>query len=186
MPAIDAHCLAEASDFVGKGDLGRMPGVIDVLDHLRRTQVCHNDRSVQRSVQLAYDTRRTLIRSADHRLRRMIVVADRRTLAQEFRVDAYAEILSGLSARGLLQYGNDGALHRTGQQRTADDHNSIAVTLGELLADLLHDATDVGQIQAAVGLSGRADTHHQNITLCDCRGIVGTREQPASGDRRSD
>src|ERR1700732_4924842 len=116
----------------------------------------------------------------------MVVVVDRRALTQEFRVDAYAEILSGLPARGVLQYGHDNALHRTGQQGAADDHNLVSFTTGELLADLLHDAADVSQIETAVGLPRRADTHHPDVALCDCRGMVGARDQAARRDRRSD
>src|SRR5215475_10293458 len=116
----------------------------------------------------------------------MIVIGDCRAFAQEFRIDAYTEILTGLAMRGLLQYRNHDALHRAGEQGAADDDHLVSGSDCELLADLLCYAANRAEVEAAVRLSRSAHAYHEDVTLCDRRGRIGARFQPPGGRRRGD
>src|SRR5262245_32412833 len=94
---------------------------------------------------------------ADHRLRRVVVVVHRRAFAQELGVDAQPEFLAGLLARAFFQDRDDDVAHRPRQHGAAHDDHRRAGMRGERAADLLADALDVPQVDAAVGLARRAD-----------------------------
>src|SRR5688500_2372818 len=68
------------------------------------------------------------------------------------------------------------------QHRAADDDHVVARFLLQRLADLLGDALEIGQIQAAVLAARRADAHERDVAVAHRFGGAGRRAQAAVAD----
>ena len=107
---------------------------------------------------------------------------DRGTLAQEFRVDADAELGAGALAGAGLKRRNHQLAHRAGQHSATDHHDRCAVMPLEARPDLLADTADVLQVDAAVRHAGRAHADEQEVRGPYRRGHVGRRAQAPRRD----
>jgi hypothetical protein len=123
-------------------------GHADVRDHELRGKVREH---------LADRFDRRFAVSADDRVRRMIVVADRRSFAQELRLKADAEIDARLLAARLLEDRLYLFLDRARLHRRSDHDGMELALVAQRGADLLRQSQDRGEVLAAV--RGGRGTH---------------------------
>ena len=156
-----------------------MPDVVDVFDHLGGLDRRHDDLFIDGHVDAAHDVGGPLAGGADHGFRRGVEIFDSDAFAQEFGVEADAEVLAqGLAGdpfddRGHHAHGcarRDGAAH--------DDHVE-AVFLGDAHADRTGGAFDVAVIAAAVSRGRCADRYEGHVGFTHGVGeVVRGRDQP--------
>jgi hypothetical protein len=77
-------------------------------------------------------------------------------------------------------------VRRAGQHGAAHDDDVIAVLGRERLADLLRDAFEVSQVEAAVLAARRADADQRDVGVAHRLGGARRRAQPAVGAVRLD
>lgn len=81
-----------------------------------------------------------------------------------------AEVDTGAFAGVFLEDRNHDIVHGAWKDGAAYDHGVPCGFVLECLPDLLADAADVTEVEIAVGLAGRADTHKGQFRLTDCLG----------------
>src|SRR5690606_1395183 len=128
LAAIDAGCLGNVADLVGKGDLGRVPDVAGVLDHLGDGDVLADDRSVQLAVDFFQHVARLAVGFADHGHWREVVVLDGGGFAQELGVHGYTEVNAGLLAGAVFE-DRDDHIFDGARQYGAAYHHGVPVSL---------------------------------------------------------
>ena len=157
---VGAQPLAEVSDLVDEGNFGREEAVGGVLDELRRFERGEEHRRLdqeERSVKRLHDGLRPFGLDPDDDPVGAHEIAERRALAEEFRVrnDVERGVWPSLSNDPRdLPPGADG--HR---RLRRDD--GIAV---EGVCSLARCLTDIGEVGVAVAApAGRADCQHHHI-----------------------
>ena len=107
-----------------------------------------------------------LIRCANDGERRILEVSDRTSLAEEFRIGCYPEILpNGLRRCPLDNLAR--TLNGAGQN-SAPNHESVEGGLRPKgTAKFLGNAKHVVKVETAVTPAGRSDTHHADVGLED-------------------
>jgi hypothetical protein len=98
-----------------------------------------------------------LVGSASERQGRVPEVVDRGALAQELGIDRHAEARSVFFPRRPFERRNHDVVRRPRQYRAAHDDDVVLVLVREGRADLLGDALEIRQVQAAVLPAGGAD-----------------------------
>ena len=152
-----------------------VPDVIRVLDHLCGGHVGADHGGVELRIERRQQLAGALIRFADHRFRRVVVVENRRAFAQEFRVVADAEIHARRLAGTTLERRDHRMTHGSRQHGAAHDDDVKGVFRRERAADFLAHAADVSEIEAAVRLAGRTHADDGKLRTGDrlpgvCRG----------------
>ena len=92
---IGADLFGQIRDLVDEGDLGGEERIGRVFDQFRGAPLGKHQRRLierQRPVDIAEHLARALVRGADHDAIRKLEVADRRTLAQEFRIGGHRHV----------------------------------------------------------------------------------------------
>ena len=160
---IGAQRLAQARGFVGERDLQRVEVVAAVLDRLRRAHRGHVEVAGQMSEQAPQHLRGVIAVGADDGERRMVVVADRRSLAQELRLEADVEVLAFALAGGFLHQRAQHALHRARHEGRAEHERMHVVDAGQRCAQFPRQPQHRRLILAAVGGRRRADADQRDL-----------------------
>lgn len=179
LAAVDADCLGDVADLVGEGDLGRVPDVAGVLDHLGDLDVLADDRRIQLAVDAFQQIAGGLVQLTDDGHWREVVVLDRGAFTQELGVHRQAEIDAGLLARAIFENRQYHVLRGTRQHGAAHHHGVTLVLVAHGHADFAAHAFDVVQLQIAVLLARRADTDERHIALQNGGGDVSSAAQAA-------
>ena len=172
-------------DLVDEGDLGGEEGVGGVFDQFRGAPGGEHQRRLverQRPVDFADHLARALVRGADHDAVGKLEIADRRALAQEFRIGGDRDV------GGRIGFAD----HPLDLVAGADRHGRLGDHDGEALerrGDLARGGIDIGQVGVAVAAPRRrADRNEHRIGLGDRRGQIGREIEPAGlhvgGDQR--
>src|SRR5882672_7105630 len=111
----------------------------------------------------------------------MVVVVDRRALAQEFGVDADAEVATGTLSGCRFKRRKHDAFHGARQHRAAHHDDLVGVAARERGADLFAGAAHIGQIEAAVRVAGRADAYEHQIRTRDGGIGIGDGSEMSGG-----
>ena len=173
---VGADLFGKIRDLVDEGDLGgekRVGGVFDQFRGAPRRE--HQRRLVerQRPVDVAEHLARALVRGADHDAVGKLEVADRRTLAQEFRIGGDRDVGGRI---GFVNQALDFVAGADRHGRFGDDHGKT----GQRGGDLARRGVDVGQIGMTVAAPRRrADRDEHRIGLGDRGGKIGGEIQPA-------
>src|SRR5581483_4911 len=180
--AVDAEALAQVADLVREADLQRVPGVACVLHHLGDADARADQRRIDRLVQRDRSARVGRMVVAHERERRLAEIFQGGAFAQEFRVDRDTEPFAVLLARRSLERRNHHLVRRARQHRAADD-DDVIIRLGcEHLANLLADAFEIRQIEAAVAFARRPDAEQRHVGVVDRIRRIRRRAQPPFGD----
>ncbi len=180
--AIDTYGLGDVADFVGEGDLGGVPHVAGVLDHLGHFDRLADDRCVELFVQALQYVAAGAVQFADDGHRWLVVVFDRSALTQELRVDRNAEVDPGFFARAIFENRDHHVLDGTWQHGAAYHDGVAAGCVTQYVADFAAHRFDVLKAQVAVLLARRTDADHRHIAGADGLGEVSGAAQAAIGD----
>ncbi len=180
--AIDADGLGNVADFVGESNLGGVPHVAGVLDHLGNGDVLADDRCIEFFVQRLQNVARGFVELADDGHWRQVVVLDRSTFAQELRVDGDTEVNAGFLAGAVFQ-NRDNNVGNSARQYSTANHDSVAggfVT--QDITDFAAHRFNVIQFQIAVLLARRTDADHRQIGSANGFGEVCSAAQFSGTD----
>ena len=106
---------------------------------------------------------------ADQRQRRLAEVLERRALAQELGLTETPKPSPYFLPDVALERRDHDVVRRARQHRAADDDDVIAVLVRERLADLLADALEIREIEAAVLAARRADAEQRQVACREPR-----------------
>src|SRR5690606_28187753 len=179
LATVDADCLGDVADLVGEGDLGRVPDVAGVLDHLGDFDVLADDRCVQLAVDAFQQVAGGLVQLTDDGHRWKVVVLDRGTFTEELGVHCQAEIHAGLLARAIFENRQYHVLGGARQYGAAYHHGVALLLVAHGHADLAAYAFDVVQFQITVLLARGADADERHIALQHGSGDIGGATQAA-------
>ena len=172
---IGADFFGQIRDLVDEGDLGGEKRVGGVFDQFRGAPRREHQRRLierQRPVDIAEHLARALVRRADHDAVRELEVADRGTLAQEFRIGGHHHIGRRI---GLANQPLDFVAGADRHGRFGDDDGEALQRRG----NLARRGMNVAQIGVAVAAPRRrADRDEHRIGLGDRRGQIGGEIQP--------
>ncbi len=103
------------------------------------------------------------IDSSDQRERGLAEILDRGALPEELRIRAHGKTVAVCEpGRGLDRW-YDVRINRAGHHGAADHHRVPASLVAQRRADLLRDAHDVRQVDAAVRTARCADTDERDV-----------------------
>src|SRR5262245_45437552 len=148
--------LAEVADLISEANLQRVPTVVDVLDHLGHLKLSPDQRRIEHLVKGCDRLAAATVEFSNDSLWGRVEVANRRTLAQEFRIVAHAETNAGAHSRRLLQDWNHNFAHSSGQDGAADSHYVATLFALQSSTDLLADTPDVSQVEITIRLTRRS------------------------------
>ena len=133
-----------------------MPRVARVLDHLGVADAGAEERRLDVLVERLGRRRIRGVVVPDQRQRRLAEVLQRGAFAQELGVDRDAEPFAVLLAGCPLERRNDVPVRRPRQHGAANDDDVIGGLVAKHRADLLADADQIRQVEAAVPAARRA------------------------------
>ncbi len=182
---VGADLFGEIGDLVDEGDLGREERIRGVFDQLGGAPLGEHQRRLvqrQRPVDVAEHLAPALVVGADHDAVGEFEIADRRALAQEFRIGGDHDVGGRI---GLADDALDLVAGADRHGRFGDDHGEAVQRRG----DLARGGVDIGEIGMAVAAPRRrADRDEHRIGLRDRRLQVGGEAEPpgldVAGDQR--
>ncbi len=184
--AVDLERLAQRADLVGEAHFQRVPGVVGVLHQLGGLDVGARERRREIGEQARRQVAAGAVQLADDGLGRVEEIVHRGAFAQEFRVEADAEIDAGAPPRAALERRQHQAAHGAGHQRAAHHHHRRARVIAQRGADLLGNAPQVIELDVAIGAARRADAHQEQVAAQDGGHGVGRGAQAPGLDLRLD
>ena len=119
---------------------------------------------------------------ADDGERRLVVVAYRGALAQEFRLEADVEVDAVLLARFVLDDGPQHVLDGAGDERGAKNENVRRGLVAHRRAEILREPEHRRLILAAVGRRRRADADERDLARQDGFARIAGDRHPSAGD----
>ncbi|MNK93178.1 hypothetical protein D3C87_1133270 [compost metagenome] len=179
---VDADRLGDVADFVGEGDLGGVPHVAGVLDHLGDRDVLADDRCVEFFVQRLQNVARSLVELADDGHRWQVVVGNGGGFTQEFRVDRNAEVDASLLARAVFENRDHHVGHGARQHGAAHDDGVAGSFFTQDKTDLAAYRFDVVQFEVAVLFARRTHADHRQVGVANRLGEVGRATQTTGLD----
>ena len=168
--AVDAGAAAQRSDLVPKGDLDGMPRVVGVLHHLGDARLDDEERRRKMPVDRRDGLGGFEAPGPDDDLRRLVVVGERRPLAEELGVERRVEMHAFLSPRRLLEGGDRDAVERPRHHRAPERDDVSRRPVGESGADLAADAFDVPEVDPPAWGARRPHADERQVGLANRRG----------------
>ena len=165
--AVDGGALADVTDLVGEAHLEGVPGVVGVLHRLGGGHVDDDRLDADARHQRPELEDRVLVELAEDDGAGIVVVGDRRALAQELGIVGHAEVAPGDATGRPLQGRNHGLDHRAGQDRRTHDDVMALRLGGDGGADLLGDLQHVAGVEGAVQTARRADADDRQLSAVD-------------------
>src|SRR5712692_2212413 len=155
---VHAEFFGQRAHFIRESYFHRVPGIADVLHHLRGTERSLEDSARRPRVEFAQQGAVGGIGGADNCHRRFQEVSDGCAFSHEFGIYADPEIFPHALTAGFLKCRNDDGFRCSGQYGAPQHDQVKRVFFLESFADLAADRFDVPQIELAIAQAGRAHT----------------------------
>ena len=163
--------LAYLADFVGEGNLGGMPGIVNVFDHFGRFQGGFNHVVAETAVDIRDRIDGALVNAANDGFRRVVEVLDGRAFPEKFGVEGKTEILARDFSRHLFDDRPHDPARRSRRDGRAKRDDMIGVLGFQRFANLFGDLAKIAKVATAICGAWRAHAYERDIGIVN--GFLG-------------